>query len=63
MKIEEFLPRVISLFSSHLPLFCRCTQIKMYSWENAQVILVGNKCDMDEIRYIAELINLMDVKT
>ncbi|VDL73256.1 unnamed protein product [Nippostrongylus brasiliensis] len=24
-----------------------CTQIKTYSWENAQVVLVGNKCDMD----------------
>ena len=24
----------------------RCTQIKTYSWDNAQVILVGNKCDM-----------------
>ncbi|XP_034941844.1 ras-related protein Rab-3 isoform X2 [Chelonus insularis] len=24
------------------------TQIKTYSWDNAQVILVGNKCDMEE---------------
>ncbi|XP_018313322.1 ras-related protein Rab-3 [Mycetomoellerius zeteki] len=24
------------------------TQIKNYSWDNAQVILVGNKCDMEE---------------
>ncbi|XP_029474563.1 ras-related protein Rab-3B isoform X2 [Rhinatrema bivittatum] len=28
------------------------TQIKTYSWDNAQVILVGNKCDMDEDRVI-----------
>jgi len=24
----------------------RCTQIKTYSWDTAQVVLVGNKCDM-----------------
>lgn len=24
------------------------TQIKTYSWDNAQVILVGNKCDLDD---------------
>ncbi|XP_073419760.1 ras-related protein Rab-3B [Dendrobates tinctorius] len=29
------------------------TQIKTYSWDNAQVILVGNKCDMEEERVIA----------
>ncbi|KAI4828563.1 hypothetical protein KUCAC02_022645, partial [Chaenocephalus aceratus] len=28
------------------------TQIKTYSWDNAQVIMVGNKCDMDEERII-----------
>uniref|UniRef100_A0A8D0H0W0 small monomeric GTPase n=1 Tax=Sphenodon punctatus TaxID=8508 RepID=A0A8D0H0W0_SPHPU len=28
------------------------TQIKTYSWDNAQVILVGNKCDMDEERVV-----------
>ena len=28
----------------------RCTQIKTYSWDNAQVILVGNKCDMEDER-------------
>uniref|UniRef100_A0A4X2LTR0 small monomeric GTPase n=1 Tax=Vombatus ursinus TaxID=29139 RepID=A0A4X2LTR0_VOMUR len=26
------------------------TQIKTYSWDNAQVILVGNKCDMEDER-------------
>ncbi|XP_053325802.1 ras-related protein Rab-3B [Spea bombifrons] len=29
------------------------TQIKTYSWDNAQVILVGNKCDMEDDRVIA----------
>uniref|UniRef100_A0AAV2KWT5 small monomeric GTPase n=2 Tax=Percomorphaceae TaxID=1489872 RepID=A0AAV2KWT5_KNICA len=28
------------------------TQIKTYSWDNAQVILVGNKCDVDEERVV-----------
>ncbi|KAL7989020.1 hypothetical protein Chor_007939 [Crotalus horridus] len=32
---------------------CRSTQIKTYSWDNAQVILVGNKCDMEEERVIS----------
>jgi GTPase SAR1 family protein len=31
----------------------RCTQIKMYSWDNAQVVLVGNKCDLEEERVIS----------
>lgn len=30
----------------------RATQIKTYSWDNAQVILVGNKCDMEEERVV-----------
>ncbi|KAI5101668.1 ras-related protein Rab-3A, partial [Silurus meridionalis] len=29
------------------------TQIKTYSWDNAQVLLVGNKCDMDDERVVA----------
>ena len=29
------------------------TQIKTYSWDNAQVILVGNKCDMEEERIVS----------
>ncbi|XP_056634870.1 ras-related protein Rab-3 isoform X1 [Diorhabda carinulata] len=29
------------------------TQIKTYSWDNAQVILVGNKCDMEDERVIS----------
>lgn len=32
----------------------RVTQIKTYSWDNAQVILVGNKCDMQEERVISK---------
>ncbi len=35
------------------PLISRCTQIKTYSWDNAQVILVGNKCDMEDERVIS----------
>lgn len=31
---------------------CRATQIKTYSWDNAQVILVGNKCDMEDERIV-----------
>lgn len=33
--------------------FFRVTQIKTYSWDNAQVILVGNKCDMEDERVIS----------
>lgn len=33
--------------------FYRVTQIKTYSWDNAQVILVGNKCDMEDERVIS----------
>ena len=33
--------------------YFRCTQIKTYSWDNAQVILVGNKCDMEDERVIS----------
>ena len=32
---------------------CRCTQIKTYSWDNAQVVLVGNKCDLEEERVVS----------
>ena len=34
-------------------MFSRCTQIKTYSWDNAQVILVGNKSDMEDERVIS----------
>lgn len=29
------------------------TQIKTYSWDNAQVIVVGNKCDLEDERVVA----------
>ena len=31
----------------------RSTQIKTYSWDNAQVTLVGNKCDMEDERVVS----------
>lgn len=34
-------------------MFDRVTQIKTYSWDNAQVVLVGNKCDMENERVIS----------
>lgn len=30
-----------------------CTQVKTYSWENAQVVLVGNKSDLEEERVVS----------
>ena len=35
------------------PSVSRSTQIKTYSWDNAQVLLVGNKCDMDDERVVS----------
>lgn len=32
--------------------FNRASQVKTYSWDNTQVVLVGNKCDMEEERAI-----------
>ena len=34
-------------------LIYRSTQVKTYSWSNAQVILVGNKCNMEEDRVVS----------
>lgn len=31
----------------------RSTQIKTYSWDNAQVLLVANKCDMEDERVVS----------
>lgn len=39
--------------NSKLILAHRVTQIKTYSWDNAQVVLVGNKCDMEDERVIS----------
>ena len=33
--------------------YIRVTQIKTYSWDNAQVVLVGNKCDLENERVVA----------
>ena len=46
------------VFSSSLSLsfyrflFRRASQVKTYSWDNTQVVLVGNKCDMEEERVV-----------
>lgn len=42
--------KVKSCRYAHIAL--RATQIKTYSWDNAQVILVGNKCDLEDDRLI-----------
>lgn len=39
--------------SSAFGCLCRSTQIKTYSWDNAQVLLVGNKCDMEDERVVS----------
>ncbi len=31
----------------------RATQIKTYSWDNTQVILVGSKCDLEDDRLVS----------
>lgn len=43
----------INVFFFSTPPLRRVTQIKTYSWDNAQVILVGNKCDMEDERVIS----------
>ena len=30
----------------------RCMQIKTHAWSNAVVALVGNKCDLEELRVV-----------
>ena len=44
---------VVYIFNFYSLNTYRCTQIKTYSWDNAQVILVGNKCDMEDERVIS----------
>lgn len=43
---------IVSATVSLMP-FLRSTQIKTYSWDNAQVLLVGNKCDMEDERVVS----------
>lgn len=38
---------------SSVTISSRSTQIKTYSWDNAQVLLVGNKCDMEDERVVS----------
>lgn len=48
--------RFVQLTDSHISLpdaSIRSTQIKTYSWDNAQVLLVGNKCDMEDERVVS----------
>lgn len=45
----EWCLEVLSVFL----LSSRCTQIKTYSWDNAQVVLVGNKCDLEDERVVS----------
>jgi len=40
-------------FARYLYVGFRSTQIKTYSWDNAQVVLVGNKCDLDDERVVS----------
>lgn len=55
MKMEiDFVFFLSFVLSFYLSFICnRVTQIKTYSWDNAQVILVGNKCDMEDERVIS----------
>lgn len=48
---EEFEP--LNLNSKLVVFAPRSTQIKTYSWDNAQVLLVGNKCDMEDERVVS----------
>lgn len=47
MELSSSEPSPAHCFSS------RSTQIKTYSWDNAQVLLVGNKCDMEDERVVS----------
>ena len=43
--------------NEHIPMWnvnTRCTQIKTYCWDNAQVVLVGNKVDMEADRLVSK---------
>lgn len=46
---------ILLLWKSYIDCCCpvsRATQIKTYSWDNAQVILVGNKADLEDDRLV-----------
>lgn len=50
--MSDLLGSILFLSTWTEPLSCRATQIKTYSWDNAQVILVGNKCDLEDDRLV-----------
>lgn len=57
-SVQDWSVKRTALYNSRLQYMClnciyRVTQIKTYSWDNAQVILVGNKCDMEDERVIS----------
>ena len=41
------------ILDKFLPVISRVTQIKTYSWDNAQVVLIGNKCDLEDERVVS----------
>lgn len=47
-RFDFFLPFLLCFLTQR-----RSTQIKTYSWDNAQVVLAGNKCDMEEERVVS----------
>lgn len=50
---KVLLQQNIHLWQPLMLFLCRSTQIKTYSWDNAQVVLAGNKCDMEEERVVS----------
>lgn len=32
--------------------FTRVTQIKAHAWDNTSLVLVGNKCDLEDLRTV-----------
>lgn len=54
IKVSRIYPKSdLWLLNFNFNFIYRVTQIKTYSWDNAQVILVGNKCDMEDERIIS----------
>jgi len=52
LKLLLFLGYVTTLIMCHV-VADRSTQVKTYSWDNAQVVLVGNKCDLEDERVVS----------